>query len=91
MSIAMDKLVNLMNTTDKVHIKGDGTDLKFSIKGIPAKKYVGTFNLPDGEVTTAPVKNSVNGYITYNTDTRYNGYYLLILNLNLKMEDLMRK
>ncbi len=73
MSKAMDKLVDLMNKTDKVHIIGDGTDLKFSIKGIKAEKYDGTYNIPDGEVASAPVKDSVNGYITYNTETVYNG------------------
>ena len=73
MSKAMDTLKDLMNKTDKVHILGNGTNLTFSIKGIPAEKYTGTFNIPDGEVASAPVKNSVNGYITYNTETSYNG------------------
>ncbi len=73
MAEAMDSLKELMDRTDKVHILGRDTDLSFSIKGIPAEKYVGTFNIPDGEVATAPVKNSVNGYITYNTETSYNG------------------
>lgn len=73
MAKAMEPLVRLMNQTDHVHIKGEGTDLHFSIKGIPAEKYVGTFNIPDGEVATAPIKNSVNGYITYNTETTYDG------------------
>ncbi len=73
MSKAMEALKDSMNRTDKVHILGDGTDLTFSIKGIPAEKYVGTFNIPDGEVATAPVKTSVNGYISYNTETMYNG------------------
>lgn len=73
MSKAMDSLKDLMNKTDKVHILGNGTDLTFSIKGIPAEKYMGTFNIPDGEVASAPIKTSVNGYITYNTETAYNG------------------
>lgn len=73
MSKAMDSLKDLMNRTDKVHILGNETDLTFSIKGIPAEKYTGTFNIPDGEVATAPIKTSVNGYITYNTETTYNG------------------
>ena len=55
-----------------LHIIAPGTNLTFSIKGIPAEKYYGTFNIPDGEVATCPVKNSVNGYITYNTKTKYN-------------------
>ena len=82
MSKAMDSLKNLMNKTDKVHIIGNGTDLSFSIKDIPAEKYVGTFNIPDGEVASAPVRNSVKGYITYNTETSYNG----ILFNNIKFE-----
>ena len=62
-----------MNNTDKVHIVSKNTDLTFSIKGIAAQKYCGNFNLPDVEVATAPVKNSVNGSITYNTETHFNG------------------
>lgn len=69
----MDKLVSLMNQTNLVRIKGPGTDLTFSIKGIPAEKYLGKNNLPDGEVATAPVRDSVNGFITYNTETTYHG------------------
>jgi len=74
MSKAMDALVELMNQTDKVHIKGPGTDLKFSIKGIPAVKCDGKMNIPDGEVYTAPVKDSINGYITYNTVSMEEGF-----------------
>ena len=85
MSRAMDPLVNLMNKTKNVHIIGQGTDLRFSIEGIPAEKYMGTFNIPDGEVATAPVKNSVNGYITYNTKTRYNG--VLFNNIRFEFKD----
>lgn len=73
MSNSMNKLVELMNKTDKVRIIGINTDLIFSIKGIKAEKYIGNYNLPDGEVATAPVKNSLNRYITYNTQTKYNG------------------
>ena len=85
MSNAMDNLVKLMNNTDKVHITGPDTDLTFSIKGIPAEKYTGTFNIPDGEVASAPVKESVNGYITYNTETRYNG--ILFNNIRFEFKD----
>lgn len=57
----------LMDRTDKVHIKwGPGTDITFSIKGIPCYGMHGNKNIPDGEVYTAPVKDSVNE-ITYNT------------------------
>ncbi len=74
MDKAMDPLKELLEKTDKVHITGVGTDLTFSIKGIPAKKCSGERNIPDGEVYTAPVKDSVNGYITYNTPALREGF-----------------
>ena len=73
MSNAMNPLVDLMNRTDKVRIVAKDTDLTFSIKGIPAIKCDGACNIPDGEVYTAPVKDSVNGTLTYNVPTMYNG------------------
>lgn len=74
MSEAMDKLVEYMEKTDKVHIKGKGTDLTFRIKDIPAVKCDGKMNIPDGEVFTAPVKDSVEGKITFNTSALYQGF-----------------
>ncbi len=74
MSKAMDPLVELMDKTDMVHIKGPGTDLTFSIKGIPNVKCDGERNIPDGEVYTAPVRDSVNGIITYNTPSLSEGF-----------------
>ncbi len=73
MSKAQDKLKALMEATDKVHLKAPNTDLTFSIKGIPCVKCDGTRNIPDGEVYTAPVRDSVNGTITYNTPSLYEG------------------
>ncbi len=73
MSKAMDPLVELMGRTDKVRITGAGTDLTFSIKGLSPIKCDGRLNVPDGEVFSAPVKDSVNGYIIYNTPSEYEG------------------
>ena len=73
MSRAMDALKELLENTDRVHIKGHGTDLRFSIKDIAVIKCDGKLNIPDGEVFTAPVKNSVQGYVQYNTPTLYHG------------------
>lgn len=66
-------LADLMNKTRNVRIVAPGTDLRFSIEGLPAIPCCGEKNIPDGEVYTAPVKNSVNGIITYNTPTVYLG------------------
>ena len=73
MDKAMDALKARMERADKVRLTGKGTDLTFSIKGIPAIKCAGHMNIPDGEVYTAPVKDSVNGVITYNAPTLENG------------------
>lgn len=71
MDKAMDNLVSLMNKTDKVKIIGEGTNLEFSIKNIPAIKCAGIMNIPDGEVFTAPVRDSINGVLSYNTPSLY--------------------
>ncbi|MGI6695022.1 MAG: aminopeptidase [Christensenellales bacterium] len=73
MSKAMDALVALMDKTDRVRLTGQGTDLRFSIRGIPAIKCAGELNIPDGEVFTAPVRDSVEGTIVFNTPSLYQG------------------
>lgn len=74
MARAMEPLKKLMDKTEKVHIKGVGTDLTFSIKGMHAIACAGELNIPDGEVYTAPVRDSVNGVITYNTPSQQSGF-----------------
>ena len=73
MEPGMKALKAAMEATDLVEIKGPGTDLRFSIKGISAIPCGGTHNIPDGEVFTAPVRNSVQGVIQYNAPTVYQG------------------
>lgn len=74
MATAAAKLQTRMNRTDRVHILGPGdTDLRFSIKDIPAVPCTGDRNIPDGEVFTSPVRNSVEGVIAFNTPTIYRG------------------
>lgn len=73
MSDAMKPLKELMENTDQVRIVSPGTELSFSIKGIPVIPCAGENNIPDGEVFTAPIRNSVNGIITFNTPCPYQG------------------
>ena len=73
MSCAMDKLVELMEKTDKVQIISPNTNISFSIKGMKAIKCDGKNNIPDGEVYTAPIKDSINGVITFNIPSLENG------------------
>ena len=78
-------LKDLMEKTDKVRIVGPNTDISFSIKGIPIIPCLGEANLPDGEIFTAPVLDSVNGKITYNTPSPYQG--LVFNNVSLEFKD----
>jgi aminopeptidase len=73
MGRAMIPLERRMKSADRVHIKGPGTDLGFSLKGIGAKMCKGDRNIPDGEVFSCPVKKSVHGCIQFNTPTLYSG------------------
>lgn len=73
MSKAMDPLVDLMTKTDRVRIVAPGTDLRFSIRDIPCVKCDGKLNIPDGEVFTAPVRDSIEGSIAFNAPSMYQG------------------
>ena len=84
MSRAMEPLYNMIEKASMVRIKGNGTDLEFSIQGIPVRKCDGHRNIPDGEVFTAPVRDSVNGCITYNTPSLYQGVVFRDIQLQFK-------
>ena len=81
----MDALKELMDRTDEVRLIAPNTDLTFSIKDIPAIKCAGNMNIPDGEIYTAPVKESVNGVITYNAPSLHGG--IKHENIRLKFKD----
>ena len=70
---AMEALKALMEKTKDVRLVGPGTDLRFSIDGIPALTSGGNYNIPDGEVFTSPVRDSVEGVVTYNAPSIYRG------------------
>jgi len=73
MAKAMQPLERRMAKAKKVHLKSPGTDLTFSIKGIGSQGCAGLRNIPDGEVFSCPIKDSVEGVIQFNTPTVYNG------------------
>ncbi len=71
-----EKLKRLLDRTKTVRLLAPDTDLFLSIKGMPAIKCDGKRNIPDGEVFTAPVRDSVEGHIRYNTPSLYQGKLL---------------
>ncbi|MEP6937821.1 MAG: aminopeptidase [Chthoniobacterales bacterium] len=70
---AMKALKALMEKTDAVEITGPGTDLRFRMKGIPAVICGGSHNIPDGEVFSCPIRDSVQGHVTFNAPSIYQG------------------
>lgn len=85
MGQAMKPLKKLMDKTKKVRIVAPGTEVEFSIAGIKSIICDGQMNIPDGEVYTAPVKDSINGVIQFNTDTTYMG--TVFSNIRLVFKD----
>ncbi len=74
MAVAEVPLKERMERTDKVRIIGPmDTNITFSINGMPAIPCVGERNIPDGELYTAPVRDSINGVIHFNAGTIYHG------------------
>jgi aminopeptidase len=84
MESAMRPLKDLMDHTDRVRITGPGTDLRFSIRGIPTIACSGEHNIPDGEIFTCPVKDSVEGQVQFNAPTIYQGSAFDSVRLNFK-------
>ena len=78
-------MVKLVEAAEKVRIIGPGTDLSFSIRGIPVMKSCGLRNIPDGEVFTAPVKDSASGVISFNCPTLFQG--TAFDNIRLRLEN----
>lgn len=90
MARAVVPLERRLRNGDKVRIKGPGTDLEFSIKGIGAKPCVGLRNIPDGECFTCPTLKSANGVIQFNTPSIYAGTKFENLRLELKNGRIVR-
>ncbi|CCW34139.1 aminopeptidase [Chthonomonas calidirosea] len=84
MAQAMEPLRELMESTDRVRIVGPGTELTFSIQGIPAVGCAGERNIPDGELFTCPVRDSVEGTIQFNCETLYRGTLFQNIRLTFK-------
>ena len=84
MELAMKPAAAFLETCDKVRIEGPGTDLSFSVKSVPVVPCFGRRNIPDGEVYTAPVKDSVNGILSVNTKTTYFGFTFENIRLEFK-------
>lgn len=55
----------ILEKADQVRIVGEETDLTFSIRKRVAIPCAGEYNMPDGEIFTAPLENSAEGKIYF--------------------------
>ncbi len=68
-----NKLIKYLDKVDKIHVLGEDTDLKLSVKGRKWINCSGQVNLPDGEVYTSPIEDSVDGHIRFTYPGIYRG------------------
>ncbi len=91
MERAMDSLIHHLRKTDKVRINGPGeTDISFSIRGMSHLKHAGRHNIPDGEIMTAPIRDSINGRIHYNISSVFCGTVFSDIRLDFKNGKVVR-
>jgi len=67
------KIVDWFVGKERVCVLAPDTDLRLSIAGRSFINCNGTRNMPDGEVFTGPVEDSVEGYVTLSYPTVYDG------------------
>jgi aminopeptidase len=71
--IQQSEIIQRLEGHDQVTLHGPNVELTLSIKG---RKFVNGFglnNMPDGEIFTGPVEDSLNGWVRYNYPAIYNG------------------
>jgi aminopeptidase len=80
-----DKIIEYLNKVDKIQVLGEDTNVTFSVKGRIWENECGHYNLPDGEVDTSPLEDSVNGHIRFTYPGIYQGNE--IENIYLEFKD----
>ncbi len=67
------KIVDRIEGHDQVILRGPNVDLSLSIKGRKFLNAAGKSNMPDGEIFTGPVEDSLNGFVRYSYPAIYSG------------------
>jgi len=73
----LDKIARVFEKGQRVHLIGEGVDLKFSIKDKNCVADKGEENMPGGEVFMAPVRESLNGWIKFDYPRIVSGKQIL--------------
>lgn len=72
-SARQQKIVDWLKGKERVHLKGKETDLRLSIAGRDFVNCDGRYNMPDGEVFSGPVEDSVEGHVYFSYPAIYGG------------------
>ena len=78
------KLIEWLDGADRIRIQGEDTDLTLSVRGRKFVNCRGLTNMPDGEVFTAPLETSANGWIRYSYPVCYMGSEVEDVRLKLR-------
>ncbi|MCK5292837.1 MAG: aminopeptidase [Thermoplasmata archaeon] len=70
---AQEKYVDFLNEKKILHFKGPFCNITFNVTGRKWINCDGRFNMPDGEVFTAPHENYTNGWVRFTAPTLHNG------------------
>jgi aminopeptidase len=72
-SAGQQKAIDFLAGKDLVTLRGPNVDLSLSIKGRKFMNSTGTHNMPDGEIFTGPVEDSVSGWVKFTYPAIYGG------------------
>ena len=67
------KAIDFLANKNQIVMRGPNVDLTLSIKGRKFMNSTGIFNMPDGEIFTGPVEDSVNGWVKFTYPAIYGG------------------
>ena len=71
------RIIEWLKGKKQVHVVGPDIDLSFSIEGRHFVNSCCKHNVPDGEIFTGPVEESVNGHVSFSYPAIYNGHELV--------------
>jgi aminopeptidase len=72
-AVAQQQAIDFLSDKSQVILRGPNVDLTLSIKGRKFENSIGVFNMPDGEIFTGPVEESVNGWVKFTYPAIYGG------------------
>ena len=67
------KAIDFLANKNQIVMRGPNVDLTLSIKGRKFMNSTGIYNMPDGEIFTGPVEDSVNGWVKFTYPAIYGG------------------